>query len=362
MDPTRRDSGNDGSAAHPGAASRKCSRGGWWRVSGWETVALSAGSRAGARNPGAPVQAGDTIYLRSGYHGELVIDGFYNRDFITITAEAGHTPKLGRIRIRSSAGWVIRGLQVSPEFAPSYRRQHADRSRSRTASAVRSTISSSKQCHAAVGARTRPTGAPRTGTRARATGSRWTATDMTVRDCAFRNVNFGISVDGLRIRWSNATRSRTSPATACAAWATTRRSSTTWSRTATTSTTTTTTASSPGRAGRRRVGTGEVRGIVLRGNTIINYEDPNQPHRGTLQGIGCFDGMFVDWVVENNVVIIDHYHGITLSGARELPHREQHGDRSATTAAPARPGSASGVTRTGRRPPAAWSATTWRRR
>jgi parallel beta-helix repeat protein len=56
--------------------------------------------------------------------------------------------------------------------------------------------------------------------------------------------------------------------------------------------------------------------VVLRGNTIINYEDPQQPHRGTLQGIGCFDGMFVDWVVENNVVITDHYHGITLSGAR----------------------------------------------
>jgi hypothetical protein len=64
------------------------------------------------------------------------------------------------------------------------------------------------------------------------------------------------------------------------------------------------------------VGSGEVVGIVLRGNTIINYEDPNQPYRGTLQGIGCFDGTFVDWVVENNVVITDHWHGITLLGAR----------------------------------------------
>jgi parallel beta-helix repeat protein len=64
------------------------------------------------------------------------------------------------------------------------------------------------------------------------------------------------------------------------------------------------------------VGHGEVRGIVLRGNTIINFVDPQQPHRGALQGIGCFDGMFVDWVVENNLVITDHYHGITLSGAR----------------------------------------------
>jgi len=64
------------------------------------------------------------------------------------------------------------------------------------------------------------------------------------------------------------------------------------------------------------VGTGEVVGIVLRGNTIVNYEDAAQPHRGALQGIGCFDGMFVDWIIENNVIIVDHYHGITLAGAR----------------------------------------------
>jgi parallel beta-helix repeat protein len=57
-------------------------------------------------------------------------------------------------------------------------------------------------------------------------------------------------------------------------------------------------------------------GVVLRGNTIINYVDPNQPYRGTLQGIGCFDGTYVDWIIENNVIITDHWHGITLLGAR----------------------------------------------
>jgi hypothetical protein len=56
--------------------------------------------------------------------------------------------------------------------------------------------------------------------------------------------------------------------------------------------------------------------IVLRGNVIIGYSNPDQPFRGTLQGIGCFDGMYVDWVIENNVVATDHWHGITLLGAR----------------------------------------------
>ena len=65
-----------------------------------------------------------------------------------------------------------------------------------------------------------------------------------------------------------------------------------------------------------KVGTGTVTGVVLRGNRIINYEDPNQPFRGTLQGIGLFDGTYVGWIIENNVVITDHWHGITVLGAR----------------------------------------------
>jgi len=64
------------------------------------------------------------------------------------------------------------------------------------------------------------------------------------------------------------------------------------------------------------VDTGVVRGVVLRGNLFINYEDPNQPFRSQLQGIGCFGGYYDDWIVENNVVITDHWHGLTFHGAR----------------------------------------------
>ncbi|MBK8504911.1 MAG: right-handed parallel beta-helix repeat-containing protein [Saprospiraceae bacterium] len=56
-------------------------------------------------------------------------------------------------------------------------------------------------------------------------------------------------------------------------------------------------------------------GNVLRGNIIINYENPLQPFKGTLQGIGCFDGPYVDWIIENNLVVVNHYHGISLYGA-----------------------------------------------
>lgn len=52
-------------------------------------------------------------------------------------------------------------------------------------------------------------------------------------------------------------------------------------------------------------------------NTIINYEDPNQPLLGDLQGIGCFDGPYNSWVVENNVISVNHWHGISIYGAKE---------------------------------------------
>jgi hypothetical protein len=66
-----------------------------------------------------------------------------------------------------------------------------------------------------------------------------------------------------------------------------------------------------------QVGTGEVTGVVLRGNLFVNATDPNDPLRSSMQGIGCFDGFFVDWIVENNVVITDHWHGISFYGMRD---------------------------------------------
>jgi MYXO-CTERM domain-containing protein len=65
-------------------------------------------------------------------------------------------------------------------------------------------------------------------------------------------------------------------------------------------------------------GSGVVSGVVLRGNKFIAYEDPDQPFAGAAQGIGCFDGFFEGWTVENNVILVNHWHGITFLGARDM--------------------------------------------
>lgn len=56
--------------------------------------------------------------------------------------------------------------------------------------------------------------------------------------------------------------------------------------------------------------------LIIRGNYILNYEDVNQPFKGILQGIGLFDGFYNNLLIENNVVIVEHWHGISVYGAK----------------------------------------------
>ena len=60
---------------------------------------------------------------------------------------------------------------------------------------------------------------------------------------------------------------------------------------------------------------GDPVGLVLRGNKFYAYTDPSQPFKSGCQGIGCFDGIFYDFIIENNIVATSHSHGITLLGA-----------------------------------------------
>jgi len=313
VDPQNGDPGGDGSASDPWRTIQEVVEAGLIESREWESYPYEDGLQLVPKNSGAPVKAGDTIYLRSGYHGELFIQSYYNQDYITIAAEAGHTPRLKRVHIRSSSHWVVRGLHISPEYAPKYEQlslfdlEHHDwRGPIHDVTVEDCRLQSVEDA------------------------SGWSVDDwnnlscngfgvggenMTVRNNVLKNVNFGISVgaqnslvegnlvenfagDGMRGLGDNTVFQYNTVKNCYDVNANHDDGFQSWS------------------VGADGVGTGEVTGIVLRGNTIINYSDPAQPHRGTLQGIGCFDGMFVDWVVENNVIVTDHWHGITLSGAR----------------------------------------------
>jgi hypothetical protein len=313
VDPVKGSYGGDGSAARPWRTIQEVFDAGLVESQRWEKLPYRGENELVGRNAGAPVRAGDTIWLRSGYHGGLSATGYYNAGNITIAAEEGHTPRLSSIRIRASAHWTLRGLTVSAEFGESYTRGTLiDLDSHGWQGPVHDIVV--EDC----------------AIRSVADASAWTAEDwnqracnglqvdgarMTIRNNRLLNVNFGISVDatdslisgnvvenfagdGLRGLGDRCTFEYNTVKNCYDVNRNHDDGFQSWS------------------TGPDGVGSGEVVGVVLRGNTIINYEDSNQPHRGTLQGIGCFDGTFVDWVVENNVIITDHWHGITLGGAR----------------------------------------------
>jgi hypothetical protein len=313
VDPEQGSATGDGSAKSPWRSIQAVIDAGLVQTQAWAQLPYKEGSKLVARNAGAPIRGGDTIWLRSGYHGSLSIDRHYNTMHITLAAEPAHTPRLSGVQIRSSSHWRIKGMSISAEFADAYKRQTLVQLRSHSWHGPIHDVTV-EDCSVSSVADTSGWTVEDWNARA-CNGFQVDGTRMTIRGNTVLNVNFGISVDashaliednvvenfsgdGLRGLGNHSTFQFNTVKNCYDVNKNHDDGFQSWS------------------TGENGVGSGEVVGIVLRGNTIINYEDPNQPHRGELQGIGCFDGTFVDWVVEDNVVIVDHWHGITLLGAR----------------------------------------------
>ncbi|MDA3863428.1 MAG: right-handed parallel beta-helix repeat-containing protein, partial [Deltaproteobacteria bacterium] len=264
-------------------------------------------------NSEQPVKGGDEIVLRDGYYGALLISESFNERYITIRAMEDETPLFSEVEVHSAAKWVLRGLNIDG---------------SKQEEPGSSTLLSIKY-HNYFGPVSRILV---DNCRLFSTPdiSAWTAADWNQLSCngieirgshvqvqnnLLRNVNFGITVNGSNVTVKDNTIENFSG------------------------------------DGLRGLGQNllfegnlvkncydvndnhddgfqswsvegqTVSRIVLRGNTFINFEDPQQPLRGPLQGIGCFDGFYEDWLVENNLVIVDHWHGITFLGAKNVKVR-----------------------------------------
>jgi Right handed beta helix region/Thrombospondin type 3 repeat len=314
VDPATGSMSGDGSASAPWATLQEVVDGNLIETQTWDELPYEPGRTLVEKNAGAPVRAGDTLRLLTGYHGAVEILRAYNADYITIEAEPGHTPRLGSLLLQAASGWIIRGLSVSPEHASTYEPG--------TIVAVETHSWSGPSNEILVEGCEIFSMDDVTGWSLSdwndlpAHGVSVSGDDVTIRENLIRNVNFGISVTGARVvveynvvdsfagdglrglgdfglfqynTVKNCYDVNENHDDGFQSWS---------------------------RGSDGTVGEGEVVGIVLRGNTFLNYEDPSQPFRGPLQGIGCFDGFFTDWVIENNVIITDHWHGITLLGAR----------------------------------------------
>lgn len=67
-----------------------------------------------------------------------------------------------------------------------------------------------------------------------------------------------------------------------------------------------------------RPGAGVIKDVTFRRNLILNFEDFYQPYVCKLEGIGLFDGVYEDWTIENNIIAVDNWHGISVFGARNV--------------------------------------------
>jgi len=308
-DPVTGTTKGDGSAAQP-----------------WRTIEEVVQSRliqfcdrkGSPSNPDAPVKPGDTILLRSGWHGILSIAGGHNDQPVTIAAAPGQTPQVGWVEIGGGKNWIVRGLTVSPSLAPAplTRVPHVlvrlgERGGEDGANLV------VEDCFVYSVLDTKG----------------WTARDWTekpangiwlgrhgrhhvARNNYVLNTRFGIqlcapdclaegnvvanfSADGMRatrdgqVLQYNVIKNNFVGA----------------------------------RDGDDNhddgiqvflfnVGTGAVRDVTLRGNIIVARVTDGLPFPNPLQGIGCFDGPLVNFLVESNVVAVNHYHGISLYDAQ----------------------------------------------
>jgi hypothetical protein len=275
-------------------------------------------ARGQAANPTAPVKSGDTVLLRSGWHGVLRVARGYQDQFLTIAAAEGHTPQVGWVEIGEGRKWRVRGLTISPSLAPAPLARpprHLVMLGERGGEASAELVIEDCFIYTVADA------------------SAWTAKDWVTKaasgiwlgrhgrahvarnnyvlntrfginlcapDCvAEGNVVANFSADGLRATRDGQTVQYNVIKNIFVS----------------------------ARDGDDNhddgiqvflfnVGTGTVRDVTLRGNLILARETDDLPFPNGLQGIGCFDGPLVGFTVEQNVVAVNHWHGISLYDAQ----------------------------------------------
>jgi len=273
-----------------------------------------SGSTIVDRNPGAPIKAGDTLILRPGFHGNVDINGYLNTDFIIIDGQNNSLVRLGSISFKGASYWRIQGTSISPYHRPAYNANPRvstivsidSRSGFGPSSNIEVTDNDIFTFHN-ISSWSQSDWVNRA-----SSGISVNAENSIIAGNQVRNIRFGITVssnkaivrgnevinfsgDALRGLGDDGLFEYNLVANAFEV------------------------------DGNHDDGFQSfthnrnfqpIKRVTLRGNQF--YYDLNHPNKSLIsayQGIGCFDGFFDDWVIENNLLYINHWHGITLLGA-----------------------------------------------
>jgi len=262
------------------------------------------------------VHGGDTINLLSGYQGSLSIIGAVNTDWITVKATPGATPTFKNILMRSASKWIFDGLSISTSYAPPIAKITALFSAENHSYTGPSSYITIKNSDIFTVDSIAGWTAQDWGTKASPGIFVSSAPYMSIENNHIHNVAGGMSVgacdfstitnnrvensclDGVRIVGSNYTKFEYNVVKniyviyeyavyhydLIQSWTL----------------------------------DGADEGVEIRGNIFIAHEDINQPYDGgstMVQGMGFFDGWFNNFTIENNLVLVDSDHGISLYGA-----------------------------------------------
>lgn len=257
------------------------------------------------QNSGAPIQAGDTIYLMDGQHGDISILGYFNEEPIIVRNYPGHNPVLSSVKLAAVDNWIFDGITLkrSDPFQPKTKilfqvSNHNWHGPSANITLKNSYLTSADNVE------------------------NWSADDWNnktsdaissaakntvIKNNVIENVSYGIKIfgasalvenneinkfagDALRglgdygvFQYNtvkNSIQVNDNHDDAFQSWA---------------------------RNGEA------VKGIKIHANTFISFEDPNQPFAGYLQGIGLHDGPFEGFEITNNVIMVESWNGIVLS-------------------------------------------------
>lgn len=310
IDPAAGTIGNDGSATAPWNTLQAVIEGNKIESREPTTYPHVAGAPLKVKNVGAPVKPGDTLVLKAGHHGNVKILKCFNPQYINVIAEPGAT--VAELHLQAGSNWRFKGLTVRPNPGNTikYNLVHLE-SHNWSGPVTNITVDDFTIQSVADAATAWSTNDPADWNNLSCHGIMASGDNITLRRNSLKNIDFGITVsgnyamvygntienfagDGLRGLGNDLFFEYNTVKNCYAVNANHDDGFQSWSIN--------------GDPPRERV--------VLRGNTIINATDPNQPFKGSVQGIGCFDGWYIDWIVENNLIITDHWHGISLYGAR----------------------------------------------
>jgi len=257
------------------------------------------------KNPGAPVKSGDTLMLYSGLHGEIDLMNYINNDYLTIMNVEDNSPIFKSLHIQAGRKWVFKGITISSEPYDFYINNKLVYLESHSWQGPVSDIII-QDCHI-YSSLTAWENSNDWLTKA-SDGIIIKGDSIKVVNNQLLNLRFGISMvgdyinisgntiknfsgDGIRLLGSNNIIEKNIIKN-CYAVDTNHDD------------------------GIQSFTTGGIvaDNNIIRQNIIINYEDPNQALLGPLQGIGCFDGPFYNWTVENNLIIVNSWHGIAFYG------------------------------------------------